>query len=152
MKRQTVYQHPTTYEEIVQWAASTHNRRLKELKSAEKHIRAMREDLSYLAKTGSLYGVGAGSMFLVDVTSELTGRYTAQRKRALHIDGGIFEEYRDRLANGFFALGWQVEHTRTQIASATLILRKPKTQTRVHLYVSKQYVDSLGIVPAREVA
>lgn len=150
MKRPETYQQPATYEEIVQCAASVHNRRLKELESAEKHIREIQDDLASLAKAGMSYGVGAGSMFLVDVSHELSGSSDAPQKRALHIDGGRIDECKDRLAKGFIALGWRVAHTSAQISSAILILQKPKTQARLHLYVSRRYVESLGTTSPRE--
>jgi hypothetical protein len=141
MKTLAKHQRPTTYRGIVQHACDQHARRIAELKRAEKQIHAIEPDLARLDEAQIGFDVGDYSMHLRDVSNPAAGE---QRARwALHISAGVFSSSEDKLIAGFIGLGWIVESGRTSAGPGTIVLRKPKTQVRVHLHGRPEYVRSL---------
>ncbi|CAN7440297.1 ACP synthase [Paraburkholderia terricola] len=132
---------PTAYSEIVQHACDAHARRLAELKRAEKHIRAIERDLTLLDEAKIGYDVSEYSMRLQDVSDPTAGDHRA--KWALHISAGVFSSSGDRLIAGFIGLGWIVESGKTTANFGSVVLRRPKTQTRIHLHGGPEYVGSI---------
>ncbi|ASL45103.1 hypothetical protein bAD24_I16640 [Burkholderia sp. AD24] len=141
MKRPAQYRRPTTYAEIVRNAHIQHAGRISELKRAEKIIRAIEPDLEQLDKAGIGYDVGISSMRTVDVSA--TSSASRRAKWALHIAAGIFSINENRLTAGFIALGWIVESGSVRGPYGSVVLRKPKTQTRVRLDGNAEYLRTI---------
>lgn len=142
MKRRTrsLSKHPTTYEEIVAFQHELHAHRLSQLKQAEKTIRAISAELASLAERGMLVGVGHASMYLLNCKHyfETDGR----SKSALFLDSGIFRAQGNRLVEGFISFGWIVEAVKVERLPQVL-LRRPKTQTRIVLDVTDEFANTL---------
>lgn len=132
--------HPTTYEEIVAFQHKQHAHRLGQLKRAEKAIRAISAELASLAERGMLVGVGHASMCLLDCKHyfETDGR----SKSALFLDSGIFRTQGNRLVEGFISFGWIVEAAKVE-GLPLVLLRRPKTQTRIVLDVTDEFAKAL---------
>jgi len=147
MKRLKPYKHPTTYYAIVEHANQAHARRIAELKQAAKYIIAIERDLDQLAAQGIFVDVGEYSMHLRDCrpSSDLSGR----SQWALRIATGIFSETSDRAVRAFLALGWIVERIDSDTRYANLLLRRPKTRSRVLLDCSAKLAQSLQPQGAR---
>ncbi|MFM0646891.1 ACP synthase [Paraburkholderia bryophila] len=141
MKRPAQYSRPTTYAEIVRNAHVQHAGRIAELKRAEKIIRAIEPDLEQLNKAGIGYDVGVNSMRIVDVSAASSASRRA--KWALHVAAGIFSVSENRLTAGFIALGWIVESGCVNGSYGSVVLRKPKTQTRVRLDGNVEYLCTI---------
>ncbi|TKC83858.1 ACP synthase [Trinickia terrae] len=143
MKRLRPYKHPTSYNEIVTYANEAHARRLAELKRAEKHIRAIERDLALLAEKGLFVAVGEFSMRLQDCRApDQYGPY-GRAKWALRLDTGIFSETSDRAVRVLLALGWIAERIDPAQRHANLLLRRPKTQSRLLLDCSTELARGL---------
>lgn len=143
MKRITSYKHPTSYNEIVAHANAVHARRLAQLKKAEKHIRAIERDLTLVAEAGIYIAVDGYSMYLEDCRAPDEYHYRGRAKWALRVRAGIFSETADRAVRAFLALGWSVERIDTTSNRATLLLRRPKTQSRLLLDCTMKLAQSL---------
>ena len=139
MKRRTrsLPKHPTTYEEIVAFQHELHAHRLSQLKRAEKAIRAISAELASLAERGMLVGVGHASMYLLDCK-----HYFGRSKSALFLDSGIFRTQGNRLVEGFISFGWIVEAAKVE-GLPLVLLRRPKTQTRIVLDVTDEFARAL---------
>lgn len=127
-----------TYAGIVEATKQAHARRLAELKSAERLIRAVEPDLAALRAQKVPYGIDNYSMCLRDV-GDLFGR----RQFALRILGGIFSESRDRLAQALLDRGYVVQKVTVNTSSSTLVLRREKTQVRVVVDATAAFGNSL---------
>ncbi|MCV9914812.1 MULTISPECIES: ACP synthase [pseudomallei group] len=143
MKRMTTYKHPTSYNEIVAHANAIHARRLAQLKKAEKHIRAIERDLTLVAEAGVHVAVDGYSMYLEDCRAPSEYHYSGRAKWALRLRAGIFSETADRAALAFLALGWNVERIDIAPSRTNLLLRRPKTQSRLILECSMELAQSL---------
>jgi hypothetical protein len=141
MKRQTTYDQPTTYAEIVAAANKAHERRLADLRKAEKIIRAIEGDLTLLAEHGARFSVGEDSMYVAPLY--LRGGSQNYATLALRIDTGIFSDAGDRLSKGFVELGWLIEDIDAEAHFPKVVLRRPKTKLRVLLYVSKAHAGEM---------
>lgn len=141
MKRTPVYVHPTSFEAIVAHQCARHERRLRELKLAEKAIRAVSADLAMLAKRGLLVEVGEYSLYLVDrhVRFGTAGR----SKSALYVSCGVFRERCDRFVESFLDLGWTVEAIKVGLGFSQALLRRPKTDYRIVLDLSEEFAKTL---------
>ena len=143
MKRRTrsLPQHPTTYEEVVAFQHELHANRLSQLKQAEKTIRAINVELTSLAERGMLVGVGHSSMYLLNCKHyfETDG---GRSKFALFLDSGIFRTQGNRLVEGFVSFGWIVEAVKVE-GLPLVLLRRPKTQTRIALDVTDEFAKAL---------
>ncbi|VBG23788.1 Uncharacterised protein [Burkholderia pseudomallei] len=143
MKRMATYKHPTSYNEIVAHANAIHARRLAQLKKAEKHIRAIERDLALVAETGVYIAVDGYSMYLEDCRAPDEYRYSGRAKWALRVRAGIFNATADRAIRAFLALGWIVERIDIAPNCSNLLLRRPKTQSRLILDCSMGLAHSL---------
>ncbi|KVD73984.1 ACP synthase [Burkholderia sp. ABCPW 14] len=143
MKRHATYKHPTSYNEIVAHANAVHARRLAQLKKAEKHIRAIECDLTLVAEGGIYIALDEYSMRLEDCRSPHEYGLNVRAKWALRIGTGIFSETADRAVRAFLALGWIVERIDATPHRAKLLLRRPKTQSRLLLDCTVELAQSL---------
>jgi hypothetical protein len=141
MKRSPTYQHPTSYEAIVAHQCARHERRLRELKLAEKAIRAVSADLDSLAKRDLRVEVGEYSLYLIDHKRHF--RTTGRSKSALYLNTGVFRETSDRVVNAFIALGWVVESINAERSTSQALLRRPKTEARIVLDLSNELAIAL---------
>jgi hypothetical protein len=145
MKRVSTYEHPTSYEAIVAFECSRHERRLRELKRSEKAIRAIREDLYSLAKSGLKVDVGEFSLYLID--HKVRFGTNRRSKTALYINTGVFRETADRFVVAFMNLGWTIDAVNGG-SCGQVLLRRPKTEVRIVLDLSEKFATELQ---AREV-
>lgn len=141
MKRLTTYKQATTYAEIVAAANKAHERRLADLRKAEKIIRSIEGDLTLLAEHGARFSVDQDSMYVARLY--LRGGCTSHATLALRINTGIFSDAGDRLSKGFAELGWLIEDVDTQAHFPKVVLRRPKTKLRVLLDVSKAHAGEM---------
>lgn len=141
MKRAPVYQHPTSFEAIVAHQCARHERRLRELKLAEKAIRGVSADLAVLAKRGLLVAVGEYSLYLVDRHTRFGT--TGRSKSALYVGCGAFRETSDRFVESFLNLGWIVEAIKIERSFTQALLRRPKTDYRIVLDLSEDLANTL---------
>jgi hypothetical protein len=132
--------HPTTYDEIVEVENDRHARRLRELKRAEKAIRAISDDLAKLAERRLFVDVAEYSMYLVD--SNLRFKLSCRSKSALFLGTGLCVERGDRIANAFIDLGWQLQAVDVRLHYSQALLRRPKTQSRIVLDVTGEFAKS----------
>ncbi|WP_186169814.1 ACP synthase [Burkholderia gladioli] len=120
---------PISYNELVQYERDRLSRRLAALKQAEKHIRAIEPDLLVLHEQHGIYC--SPDRFTV---RDRSIPYSFRACFVLQLDsGGIASDYNDRLVNAFLGLGWIFEREGYEGQYGTVILRKPKTQTRIEL-------------------
>lgn len=147
MKRTSTYEHPTSYESIVAYQCARHERRLRELKLAEKAIRAVSADLNALAKRDLRVEVGEYSLYLID--HRLRFRTTGRSKSALFISTQCLSRTSDRFVEAFIDLGWNVEAINVERVFSQALLRRPKTETRIVLDISEDLAKTLQ---SREVA
>lgn len=140
MKHATAYQHPTSYEAIVAHQHARHERRLRELKLAEKAIRAVSADLDSLAKRDLRVEVGEFSLYLVD--HKLRFRTTGRSKAALYLGTGLFSRTGDRFVEAFIDLGWAVEAIDIERVRCQVLLRRPKTEIRIVLELSEEFAKT----------
>jgi hypothetical protein len=138
-RKQTSYEHPTTYEGFIAYEQDCHARRLAQLKRAEKAIRAVTPDLTLLAQRRLSVGVGRHSMYLVDCSYLF--QTEGKPKSALFMDSGLFRANGDRLVDGFISLGWVVEAV--GVNRYQVLLRRPKSQTRIVFDVTDECAKSL---------
>jgi hypothetical protein len=141
MKRTAEYQHPTTYEAIVAHQCARHDRRLHELKRAEKAIRAVSADLATLAKRGLLVEVGEYSLYLVDHTVRFHTK--GRSKSALFISTGVFRETANRFVEAFVGLGWVVQALDINRSLSQVLLHRPRTEFRIVLDLSEEFPKTL---------
>lgn len=142
MKRNTStrYLPPSSYAGIVEAARAHHERRLAELKLAASLIHSIEPDLARLVRSDIYYNVLDHSMRREDCRAN---RMSGRAVYALSIDTGIFLESGDRLIRGFLDLGYQVERVQLDKYFPQAILRKPKTQIRVMVRGTTDYVNGL---------
>jgi hypothetical protein len=141
MKRLPTNARPTTYAEIIQIENTRHAGRLAELKRAEKLIRAIEPDLARLAEAGVAFDIGSPSVRLEDCSDPES--YLRRSKWALRIDATCFSSWQNKLVDGFIELGWIVDSRRIYEHSGTVVLRRPKTQTRVKLDGNAEHIRHL---------
>ncbi|WP_257835043.1 ACP synthase [Burkholderia glumae] len=142
-KSVTAWKPPTTYREMVQHAQDELQRRLRQLKKAEKQIRAIEPDLRALSEKHGLHFATSHHSFSLRDRRE---SYSSRAQYVLFLtDDAISDAIRDRYVHAFLDLGWQFEREGQshRCHYGTIILRKPKTQLRVELYASTQLRESL---------
>jgi hypothetical protein len=142
MKRMPAYEHPTSYEAIVANQCERHEHRLRELKRSEKAIRAVSPDLSSLAKLGLHVDIGDYSLYLIDHRRRF--RTNGRSKSALYLATGYLNNTSDRFVEAFMSLGWIVEAINIDPVLGQVLLRRPRTETRIVLDVSEELAKSLG--------
>lgn len=106
-------------------------------------IRAIERDLALVAETGVYIAVDGYSMYLEDCRAPDEYRYSGRAKWALRVRAGIFNATADRAIRAFLALGWIVERIDIAPNCSNLLLRRPKTQSRLILDCSMELAHSL---------
>ncbi|RQR81466.1 MULTISPECIES: ACP synthase [unclassified Burkholderia] len=140
MKRPDPFKPATTYAEFVAHAEYVHQRRLSDLKKAEKQIRAIESDLRTLYERHKLsINYNDHSMVLIDCATD----YGMRAQWGLRIGAGISGEYSDRVVRAFLEMGWVFERARRECGYAAIVMRKPKTQLRILLDGSRGLIESL---------
>ena len=141
MKREPIYQHPTSYEAIVAHQCARHQHRLRELKLAEKAIRSVSADLGSLVKLGLRIEVGDYSLYLIDHKRRFGTN--GRSKSALFLGTDALNKTSDRFVQAFIDIGWTVEAINIIPLFSQVLLRRPKTETRIVLNLSDELAKAL---------